>query len=256
MNAFRRPAHFLLGAVAGILLTLPSVGATQPAVAEDEAKTVRSAAGRPADRGELQTRNRSTFVESEALTVQRSRGGNKSDSTTAAVIGEEAWFYDANVELFDDFDGDGHYTYLRVTFDIDSIYVDHYVYARLFLTLDGINWDEYHVTDDILIEGTSPFDDYEVETELVSGFPTGLYDALIEIYDADFGNFLAEFGPVDSSAFSLLPLEDIDNDTVQTTVVISSEGGGGGTTGTYSIFALFLLAVFAARNRQRSLRVV
>ena len=164
---------------------------------------------------------------------------------------DEACVYDADVELFDDFDGDGFYTYLRVSFDVDSIYTDHYVYARLFLTEDGINWDEYHITEDFLVEGSSPFDDYEVETELVTGFLPGYYDALIEIYDADFGYFLGEFGPADSSAFSLLPLEDIDHDTVQPVVVVTTEHGGGGATDFIALAALIVFATMTTLVRRR-----
>lgn len=254
MNAVTRFSFSLVSAVAtaGLLLVNPLTAAAQPGATQSTPKIVRSAAGRATERGESPTRDRSTFVESEAMTVERASRNGKSDSTTSAAVIEEAWIYDADVELFDDFDGDGYYTYIRVSFDADSIYTEHYVYARLFLTLDGINWDEYHITDDFLIEGSSDFDDYEVETELVAGFPPGLYDALIELYDADFGNFLGEFGPVQSSAFSLLPLEDIDNDTVQPVVVISTEHGGGGATGLLSLAGLSILAAIAGMSRRRT----
>lgn len=236
-------------ALAGLLLLFSTAGNAQTDDVASAPKLVRSAAGHASDRAELPIRDRSGLVESEVTTVERMRSADKGDSTTAAAVFEEAWVYDANVDLFDDFDGDGYFTYLRVSFDADSIYADHYLYARLFLTLDGVNWDEYHVTDDFLVQGTTAFDVYEVETELVAGFQTGLYDVLIELYDADFGHFLGEFGPAQSSAFSLLPLEDIDNDVTQTTVVISSESGGG-VSGVFSLAILGLLSVLAGRRRR------
>ncbi len=252
MDLRSRISQTLITAIAasGALLAYADFAGAQSAVSASEDKTVRSSGGRPGDRGEAPLRSRADFVESEAITVERSRRGGKSDSGTAAVVLEEAWIYDANVELFDDFDGDGYFTYLRVTFDADSIYAEHWVYARLFVTIDGVNWDEYHITNDFLIEGSSDFDDYEVETELVAGFEPGLYDALIELYDADLGHFLGEFGPLQSSAFSLLPLEAIDYDTVQPAVVITTESGGGGATGLATVLGLLSLALFAARRRR------
>ena len=259
MNPGTRISQTLIAAVAasGLLLSLTNPAGAQSEAVESEPKTVRSAGGRPADRGDAPLRSRSDFVESDVMTVERLSRNGKGDSRTAAVVLEEAWIYDANVELFDDYDGDGYFTYLRVTFDADSIYTQHWVYARLFLTLDGINWDEYHITNDFLIEGSSDFDDYEVETELVAGFQPGLYDALIELYDADLGHFLGEFGPLQSSAFSLLPLEDIDNDTVQPVVVVTTEHGGGGASGALTLFGLAafaLHAVFVRRGRRNETR--
>jgi hypothetical protein len=253
MNTANKTIHSTLSALltAAVLLSNPAAGSAAQSTNADAAKIVRSADGRTSERGDAATRERATMVESEPLTVERARAGAKADSRTAAAVLDEAWVYDADVELFDDYDGDGHYTYLRVSFDVDSIYSEHYVYARLFLTRDGINWDEYHITEDFLVEGTSPFDDYEVETELVTGFPPDYYDALIELYDADFGYFLAEFGPADSSAFSLLPLEDIDNDTVEPAVVIVTEHGGGGATDLYTVSALSLFAALSVLSRRR-----
>ena len=90
-------------------------------------------------------------------------------------------------------------------------------------------------------------DDYVVETELVSGYPTGDYDILIELFDAYDGTYLASFGPEDTSELSLLPLEDSTRDTPagsQTQVVVNS--GGGGSTGW-----LFLLGLLAVRMTLR-----
>jgi hypothetical protein len=251
MNPRPRISQAVLAAIAasGLLLSHTGPAGAQSDASESEHKTVRSSGGRPADRGEAPLRSRSGFVESDVPSVERLSRNGKSDSRTAAVLLEEAWIYDAGVELFDDFDGDGYFTYLRITFDADSIYSEHWVYARLFLTLDGITWDEYHITNDFLIEGSSDFDDYEVETELVAGFQPGLYDALIELYDADLGHFLGEFGPVQSSAFSLLPLEDIDNDTPQPVVVVTSEHGGGGASGVLTLIGLLAGGLVAARRR-------
>ena len=249
MKAGNKKIKALVYATLTAALSLGGHALAQPTASID-AKVVRSTAGAASDRGGAPMRDRSMLVESETRSVERLARNAKGDARTAAATLEEAWIYDADVELFDDLDGDGFFTYLRVSFDADSIYSEHWVYARLFLTQDGVNWDEYHITDDFLIEGSTAFDDYEVETELVAGFPPDYYDALIELYDADFGYFLGEFGPAQSSAFSLLPLEDIDADFVEPVIVISSEGGGGALDWT-TVFGLSLLAGASLAARRR-----
>lgn len=246
-------ARTILATLAASLTALSS-----PTYADTETATkriTRSAGGFESARAGARVRDPATLVESEAVPrTSRSSSIKDGDSRVAAVTGGEAWVYDAFTELFDDLDGDGYYTYIRVRFDVDSIYVDHYVYARLFISEDGLTWDEYHATDDFLVEGSSPLDDYEVETELVAGFPTGLYDVLIEIYDADFGDFLADFGPADSSALSLLPLEEIGLDPSPPVIVVSDEHGGGGAIDLPAIAVLVVLllaVVYAPREPAR-----
>jgi hypothetical protein len=178
------------------------------------------------------------------------RAKGEGDSELQAFSNGEAWFYDAQAELFYDYDGDGYYHYIRVRFDVDSLFADHWIYARLFLSDDGEFWEEYHVTQDFLIDGSSPSDDYEVETELVSGFPPGLYDVLIEVYDADFGDLLADFGPDDSSSLALLPLEDLSFDEARPVITVSAEGGGGSV----DLFAVLALSLALALARRREVK--
>ena len=97
-------------------------------------------------------------------------------------------------------------------FDADTIRSYSYVYAEIYISADGNAWEQLYVTKDFAVWGSDPNDDYEVETELVSGYSTGLYDVLIELYDADTSEFLDEFGPNESPDFSVLPLEDSGRD--------------------------------------------
>jgi hypothetical protein len=229
-------------------LIITTIGATL-ARAEEAAgpRVTASAEGFASERKDDSRRDSDLLIESVTtpgrLTRTTAKGGPQQ---LAAVTNGEAWIYDATVDLFDDLDNDGYYSYIRVRFDADSLYSDHWVYARLYISEDGVVWDEYHVTDDFLINGSSPFDDYEVETELVAGFVPGLYDVLIELYDADFGDFLADFGPEDSSALSLLPLEDTTFDDPGPVVIVTDGYGGGGASG-WLMIAVLLLALAAAR---------
>jgi hypothetical protein len=155
------------------------------------------------------------------------------------------WVYDAGTDLLLDADRDGYYRYLRVHFDVDSYFDSAYVYARLYTSPDGESWDFYYETDDFLVTGSTPDDAYEVESELLANYPPDLYDVLVEVYDADTDMLVDEFGPVESSAFSLLPLEDADFDgaTPAPVVVVSDEHGGGGS---FSWAALLALAAVGA----------
>ena len=162
----------------------------------------------------------------------------------------DSWVYEATTDIFADRDGDGYYRFLRVQFDVDTIHSFAYVYAEIYLSADGTAWEHLYSTQDFSVEGSDPDDDYEVETELVSGYSTGLYDLLIEIYDADTGELVDEFGPNESSEFSVLPLEDAGRDGVvvdSPPVVIVEEGCGGAVSW---LGLAGLLGVLALRRRR------
>jgi hypothetical protein len=89
----------------------------------------------------------------------------------------------------------------------------------------------------------------EIDVELVSGYPRGLYDLMIELYDSDTGLLLDEFGPAHSSAFSLLPLEDIHSDSVPR-VTHSRGRGGAGTTSWILLIVMGALALARSRLRR------
>jgi hypothetical protein len=162
-----------------------------------------------------------------------------------ASASPDHYIYDADVELFDDFDADGFFTFLSVRIDADSLRNSAYVYAELYLSPDGTTWEHYHSTDDFWIGGATGDDEIFVETELVSGYPSGYYDLLIEIYDADLGTYSDEFGPNQSDGMGLLPLEDVTRDPEPQPVVIH---GGGGAFGWIWLPAL-LLAGWRGRRR-------
>jgi len=171
----------------------------------------------------LITGNRNKSTRSSGQQVP-SAAGFQSGARTPNL---EFWIYDASVELYSDWDQDGYYYGIDLTFDADTVYTAADVYAIVYLSYDFGPWNEYASTDDFTIFGASGADEYSVETELVSGYVTGDYDILIELFDAYDGSFVASFGPEDSPKLSYLPLEDAGRDTPPGTTVIVNEGGGG-----------------------------
>lgn len=190
----------------------------------------------------------------EALTLDGERDNKtsaveqrQSAGSQAPGVNTEFWFYDAFVTLFSDADRDGYFTGIELEFDADTVYAAADVYAVVYLSYEYGPWNEYAATDDFTIYGTSASDEYVIETELVSGYPTGDYDILIELYDTFDGYLVATFGPEDSSELSLLPLEDFTYDApVGTTTQVVVNSGGGGSL---SWLLLLGLAAFAVCRR-------
>lgn len=175
---------------------------------------------------------------------QQKLSGSSSE-VGAGTPNVEFWFFDASVELFSDLDRDGYYSALKVSFDADTIYNNADVYAVLYLSYEFGPWNEYSSTNDFKIFGASGDDEYFVETDLVAGYPTGEYDILIELFDANDGSFVASFGPEDSSNLAFLPLEDASRDTPPGSTTIIINEGGGGSLDLFGLLALLGAAGFA-----------
>jgi hypothetical protein len=214
-----------------------SATAAEVAAGTDD-RITRSAAGPVSDRAADELRDPTSFEvirrAAAEITVKPRRAGGSDKGTDAlkAAYGD-SWVYEATTEVFSDGDGDGYYRYLRVRFDADTIYTYSYIYAEIYVSADGTAWEHLYSTQDFAVWGSDPDDDYEVETELVSGYSTGLYDVLIELYDADTGELVDESGPNESPEFSLLPLEDSVRDGVPPPpppdyYYDDHDGGGGG----------------------------
>lgn len=173
-------------------------------------------------------------------------------SAQAESLNQDFWIYDADVQLYNDDDGDGYFHGIDLLFDADTIYAEADVYAVMYLSLDGGPWNEYAASEDFTIFGATSDDEYVLLTELMSGYPSGSYDILIELFDAFDGTFLASLGPAEDSSLGYLPLEDFNRDApVQDVIVVTSYGGGGAVDG-FTISLLALLA-FASLLRHRRL---
>lgn len=169
------------------------------------------------------------------------------DISKAGSADVDYWFFDADSELFYDLDRDGYFRGLVVRFDADVSDGVADVYAELYLSRNGGPWNLYYTTRVFSIFGASGEDEYEVETELDYGYPSGDYDVLVELYDAYSGEFLTDIGPFDDAALAYLPLEDADRDTPP--VYSGRHYGGGGSSS--PLLVMFLLLLWTWRQRQR-----
>jgi hypothetical protein len=160
----------------------------------------------------------------------KSSGQSKAGFSASQAANIDFWFYTADVVLFNDHDNDGYFNGIDLLFDADTYFVAADVYAVVYLSFEGGPWNEYAVTDAFTIFGASSDDEYVIVTELVAGYPSGSYDLLIELFDANDDSFLAWFGPDDTSELAFLPLEDAERDTpvevVPEVIVIRKHGGG------------------------------
>ena len=225
---------------------LLSIAATT-ALAEDEVRTSTSVQYSKSQRDA----GAAGIISKDVYAGSLSKVGERRSNSTA---GGDFWFYSADVLLFNDHDVDGHFHGIDLLFDADTYYYDAEVYAVVYLSLDGGPWNEYSATENFTLFGSSADDEYQIVTELVSGYPTGSYDLLIELFDGYNDDFLASFGPVDTSELAFLPLEDSNRDVPYVpppTTVIVHEGGG--SLGWLSLLALLFVRRTVSRRSPESL---
>ncbi len=179
----------------------------------------------------------------------------KSSNQWSKTPNTDFWFYDVDVELFADEDLDGYLYGIDLLFDADTIYERADVYAVMYLSREGGPWYEYAATDVFPVFGATSEDDFVVVSELLTGYPAGSYDLLIELYDTWDDAFVAEIGPENSAELSYLPLEDAERDEPfdPPDVIVVEEGGGSGDLLTLLAGGLFLGAA-AVRHRRLSMR--
>jgi hypothetical protein len=168
-------------------------------------------------------------------------------STSVVSPNTDYWFYNADIELYFDYDEDGHYYGIDLWFDADTYFDAVDVYAVVYLSYESGPWNEFAATDNFTIFGASSDDDYVIETELMSGYPTGSYDILIELFDSFDGALLASIGSDDTAELALLPLEDSDRDAPVIVVQQFIAHGGGGSTGFLMLIMLAAVVIGVPR---------
>ncbi len=216
----------------------------------DQIRVSRSLRGRPDRIREKYSRLDVSDNSYKALSLDGTRSSPSGNQGT----GNDFWFYTADVILFNDDDFDGYYWGIDLLFDADTYYDVVDVYAVVYLSLDGGPWNELAVTESFPIFGATSDDEYVLVTELLSGYPTGYYDVLIELFDSYDGEFLVDFGPEDTSELSFLPLEDFNRDdpSFDDPVMVIHDGGGGATSWwMISMMLLLLLGTSLRNNRKR-----
>lgn len=239
-------------------LLLLGVGVTYAAedAAAGETRVTATTQGQGINRGSLDAASEA-IVEHPSLKTagkrqkpQANAVQQKLNAASRSTANVDFWFYDTDIVLFSDFDGDGFYYGIDLLFDVDTVYSSADVFAVIYLSYELGPWNEVAETEVFSIFGASADDEYIVETELLSGYLTGDYDMLIEVYDTFDNALVASFGPDETSELSLLPLEDAARDAPQETIVVVTSGGGGGGASTWA-FAMALLGFVLLRLYRR-----
>jgi hypothetical protein len=229
INLKNLPPVLLLG-----ILAMPSTGLALENPASSRNKTISYLLSEEPDQAIKDNNlNNSELIINEKL----SSTDYRKEST---VVGITAYYsdyinhysiYNASSDLISDFDYDGFYHRFRVTIDADTIYSSAHVYARLYLSYEGGPWNYYASSNAYHINGDSSLDSFAIETELTDGYPAGYYDIRIELYDADYNEFLLAYGPYDDASLSALPLEDSYRDdsgygynSIETEVFVTATG--------------------------------
>lgn len=265
-SEYRRSQWFIAAIYLALVgaLTIASASADEGVRSSESQQYLQAAGGESA----VETADSYAALATEGTRLRKKAKGRASNESAtndagatspklAQAVANDFWIFDADVVLFGDDDVDGYFFGIDLLFDADTIYSSAPVYAVLYLSLDGGPWNEYAATEDFLIEGANADDEYVVVTELQSGYPTGDYDLLIELFDADTGEFLTDFGPEGSASLGLLPLEDFNRDApvFDTPVTITRvSGGGGGSVAVWWLAVLTLVTVLR-RVQRRSVTV-
>jgi hypothetical protein len=173
-----------------ILLSLALLGFDLPAFAAESQQSSRSAGKLKLDQETdlslvLQQREPVIKVRPTEPENYAASGGGQDLAGIANRHDQLFEIYDADVDLISDIDGDGYHHAVNVYFDVDVSYDSATVYAKLYLSRGGEPWSQYYTTDLFSIHIDDVTDAYEVETELLEGYPPGYYDILIEIYSLD-----------------------------------------------------------------------
>lgn len=159
---------------------------------------------------------------------------------------------DVFTNLIADNDGDGFYSRFQITIDPDADVESRLVYAQVWVRARGGEWIKEFVTEDWRVDTSGFADEYVVDADWISGYPTSYYDVQVDLFDAASSRLIASAGS-DREDFAQLPLEDRSRDVRPSSPTpggggsSSSREGGGGSMGI--AFVLSLLSLAAVRRR-------
>lgn len=155
---------------------------------------------------------------------QKAKGLASTSSTSSSsqsVVYSSSFYHSFSIytgysQLITDIDEDGYYQTFSVVFDADLLSPmaneQAVVYADLYLSQNGGPWVLYFSTDDFVITGENTDDEFEVVTELDSGYVPDYYDVLIDLYEVGYSDVVATYSSNDSNELYALPLESSDYD--------------------------------------------
>jgi hypothetical protein len=171
------------------------------------------------------------------------------DATNDTDFYSAPYIYQFTTELSDDHDGDGFYTNLTMTVDIDAPFETTAVQmgVEIYDPLDG--WVLVLLTDDWYIEGTLETDAQTIEIALENGFPEADYEVRLTVYEP-----LSRAIVATETIRQRLALESEDYDHRQsfyfeTTTSTSTPVGVSASGGALGFLALPLLIVLGLRRR-------
>lgn len=244
--------HLVIGgliAIGASSIALAETGSSDSSVAGEKRSSISLHVVRGGRDNPTETRETTEDYGELVTSGDRNKAGTRGSFSKPGFEGAvsqsasfDFWFYEADVILYNDDDNDGYFHGIDLLFDVDTNFAAADIYAVMYLSYEGGPWNEYAATEDFTIFGTSGSDSYVLETELMSGYPTGSYDLLIEVFDAFDGTFLTSFGPEDTSELAFLPIEDYNRDAPVEVVVVHHHGGG--AMDLWFLSALLLLGGF------------
>ncbi|WP_337843101.1 choice-of-anchor H family protein [Rheinheimera sp.] len=171
----------------------------------------------------------------------------KGGSNLIQAVENNVWFDSIDISLSGDRNDNAFFHNLYIRFDADTAYNEVPVFVHYALRRPGQPEVIIHTSSVFTLYGTSANDWFAIESELVHSVPTGYYDLVLRVYDADYGDLLAEISGNDSGALADLALEDLTYDRAP--VVIVEEDSGSWHWG--GLAALLLLSAF----RKQALRL-
>ncbi len=169
--------------------------------------------------------------------------------------------WDAKVFLSGDADHDGYFHELKVELDLDldggQSAAD--VTVVISISFKGGPWNRLFSSNEIHLTGQSREDTYIIETHLESGYPAGIYDLLIEVFDHRSGDWLLSHGPNEDLALRTLPLESLTHDRIGGAHLTGThlEYGiyGSGSVGRLSLLFLFSVGFFRFKAKRIEIEV-
>lgn len=220
MSAFasRRANRYIMTVAAGTLLGLLTVSAAAPARADtalspSASGTYRSSEGATQTARKLGEELSTPLLPDPASALSNRRASDDLDTLLFDDWYEQdVWISDVGLLLYKDFDDDGYHAGFSLTVDADTNYSDTDVYLSISTQRSRGAVENLHTSNVFPLYGRTSADEYQIDIELISNYPTDHYDLIIELRDAYNHQQLDRITSYDFSNLRDLPLESEDHD--------------------------------------------